>query len=115
VTLRSDGTGSYIGYANDDLIGKFEGRVPDEDFEYLVDEVEKQKFFELPAQFERNAVLETITVEVVTNEGSHRVTSYNWNSIPGNLRALEALIQYQAYYIDWDEVKEGSRTSQVSR
>ena len=103
--LRSDGTASYVGHANDYFIGRFEGRIPQADFEYLVKEIEKQEFFEMPEHFDREQVLETITVEVVTNEGSHRVTSYSWDSMPGELRALHALIQYQPYYISWDEVK----------
>jgi hypothetical protein len=105
VTLRSDGTASYVGYANDSFIGKFQGQISRADFECLVEEIENHEFFDMPEHFERDPVLETITLEVVTNEGSHRVTSYSWDSMPSELRALHALLQYQPYYINWDKVK----------
>ena len=105
VTLRRDGTATYVGYANDSLIGTFEARVPPQDFQNLVDEIEKQRFFELESHYIGDAVLETISLEVVTDEGSRQVTSYSWTSMPGELRVLHALIHYQTYYVDWEEVK----------
>ena len=105
MTLRSDGTGSYVGHANSYFTGQVDGSVSHEDFEHLVDELYKQEFLRLPEHFSREPLEETIVVEVLTNQGSHRVTSYSWQNTPGELRTLHALIQYQFNYVDWQEVK----------
>lgn len=105
MTLRNNGTGSFVGHANHWLKGKFEGTFPEQDFNYLVDEVYKQEFFDSPDEVVADSVDETIVVEVVTNEGTHRVTSYSWDSMDGALRAIHARLWYEQYYVDWEEVK----------
>lgn len=105
VTFRRDGTGTYVGYANDEFVGKYEGTFPEEDFAELVDQIDKQDFFLMNEPFAADSIEETIVVEVSTTEGSHRVISYNWASMPSELRALHALIQYQSYYVEWNKVK----------
>ena|SRR5688572_8496971 len=67
MTLRSNGTGSFVGHANHWLKGKFEGTFPEKDFSYLVDEIYKQEVFELPEHVSAEAADETIIVEVVTS------------------------------------------------
>ncbi len=51
---------------------------------------------------------ETTGVEIVTNEGTRVVTTYNWASTPAGLRALQALIEQQTYEADWEKVEEGA-------
>lgn len=105
MTLRRDGTGSFEGHANHWLKGRFEGTFSEQDFRYLADEFQRQGFFQLPQHYSAEAVDETIAVEVLTTEGSHRVTSYSWESMDGALRSLHARLWYEHYYVDWDEVK----------
>jgi hypothetical protein len=104
VTLRGDATATYLGYANDDLIGKFEGTYSQIDFANLVAQLEKQRFFEMPREFARNPDEETMQIEVVSTDGSQLVTTHNWSSMPMELRALEALIDYEAQLVDWEKV-----------
>ncbi len=44
-TFRSDGTCSYMGYANDDYIGEYKGEYDPQDFTYIVEQINKQGFF----------------------------------------------------------------------
>ena len=106
-TLRSDGTATYNGYANDEFIGNYEGEYDQKDFAYLVDQVNKQGFFELPLALPASPIRETTTVEVSTTDGRTIVTTYNWASTPSGLRALQAMIEQQTYEVVWNEV-EGS-------
>lgn len=103
MTLRNDGTVSYVGHANDNLMGKHEGGLARDDFDYLVKQINSQRFFDLPQYISAESVEETIVMEVVTSEGSHRVTTYSWDSLPSELRALHALMEYQTYYVHWYE------------
>jgi hypothetical protein len=103
-TFRSDGTSSYIGYANDNFIGKYEGTYDPKDFVYLVEQIEQQGFFELTSAFPTGPVEETTGLEVVTSEGVKLVTTNNWSSTPSGLRALQAMIEQQTYEAEWEEV-----------
>jgi hypothetical protein len=104
-TFRSDGTCSYTGYANDEFIGKYEGTYDPKDFVYLVEQIEKQGFFELPGRFPAHFVREATDVEVVTSEGMRRVTTHDWSSAPSGLRALQAMIEQQTFEAEWQEVE----------
>ncbi|HKY41556.1 MAG TPA: DUF6438 domain-containing protein [Pyrinomonadaceae bacterium] len=104
-TYRSDGTCTYIGYANDDYIGDYKGTYNSYDFTYMVDQLNKQEFFELPLEFSASSTQETTTVEVIASDGVHAVTTYNWLSTPSGLRALQALIEQQAYEAEWEKVE----------
>ena len=100
-TFRSDGTGTFIGYANDTFIGKYEAQY--EDFAYLAEQVEKQGFFELPLGLATGPVEEMVAVEVVTTDGVKRLTTQNWTSTPSGLRALQAVIEQETYEVDWED------------
>ena len=108
-TFRSDGTCSYLGYANDEFIGKYEGTYDVADFVSLADQIHKQEFFELPVGFETNSVEETTGVEVVTTDGVKHVTTYSWSSTPAGLRALQAMIEQQTYEADWEQAEEAEQ------
>ena len=110
-TFRSDGTASYMGYANDDYIGEYKGQYNPNDFTYLVEQIQKQEFFDLPVGFSTTPALETTTVEVVASDGVHVVTTYNWLSTPAGLRALQALIEQQTFEAEWEKVEKGLRTA----
>lgn len=100
-TFRSDGTGTFIGYANDAFIGKYEAQY--EDFAYLAEQVEKQGIFDLPLGLATGPVEERVTVEVVTTDGVKRLTTQNWASTPSGLRALQAVIEQETYEVDWED------------
>lgn len=102
-TFRSDGTCTFIGYANDAFIGKYEGEYSLEDFAYMVEQVEKQGFFELPLALATGPVEETVAVEVITSDGAKRLTTQNWASTPSGLRALQAVIEQETYEVDWED------------
>ncbi|HET9713590.1 MAG TPA: DUF6438 domain-containing protein [Pyrinomonadaceae bacterium] len=102
-TFRSDGTCTFVGYANDEFLGKYEAEYGLEDFAYLVEQVERQGFFELPLVMSTGPAEETVAVEVVTSEGAKRVTTQNWASTPSGLRALQAVIEQETYEVDWEE------------
>ena len=104
-TYRSDGTCRYFGYANDDYIGEYKGDFNPHDFAYIADQINKQGFFELPPAFRDSSVRETTTVEVVASDGVWVVTTYNWASTPSGLRALQSLIEQQAYESEWEKVE----------
>lgn len=106
VTFRSDGTASYIGYANnEDFIGKFKATIDESDFDHLVEQIEKQHFFEFPPDYNTDEAEEEIKIEVVTDEGLRSVRFNNWSSTPIELRVLDALIAEQSYHVYWDEDK----------
>lgn len=100
-TFRSDGTCTFIRYANDVFIGKYEAKY--EDFGYLVEQVEKQGFFELPPAPATGPLEERVAVEVITSEGVKRLTTQNWGSTPPGLRALQAVIEQETYEVDWED------------
>ncbi len=108
-TFRSDGTCTYIGYANDEFIGKYEGTYDVADFVSLTTQIHKQEFFELPLGFETTSVEETTGVEVVTSEGVKYVMTYSWSSTPAGLRALQAMIEQQTYEADWEQGEEAEQ------
>jgi len=106
VTFRSDGTASYIGYANDDdFIGKFKATIDERDFDHLVEQIGKQQFFEFPSDYNTDEAEEDVKLEVVTNEGLRTVRFNNWSSTPIELRVLDALIEEQSCHVYWDEDK----------
>lgn len=103
-TFRSDGTCSYIGYANDEFIGKHEGRYDVNDFTSLVQLVDKHVFSQAPRLvFTTGGIKETTTIEVVTSEGTNLVTTHNWTGTPTGLRALQAVLEQQTYEVEWEE------------
>jgi uncharacterized protein DUF6438 len=103
VTFRSDGTCTFVGYANDEFIGRYEGEYKVEDFAYLADQVKKQGFFELPIVAPAGPVEETVAVEVITTDSAKRVTTYNWASTPSELRALQAVLEHETYEVEWED------------
>ncbi|HEU4768002.1 MAG TPA: DUF6438 domain-containing protein [Pyrinomonadaceae bacterium] len=105
VTFRSDGTATYIGYSNDDFIGKHKSLIGEHDFDTLVEQIQKQGFFELPPDYNTEIEEEQIKIEVVTNEGLRVVRFNNWSDTPVELRILDALIEEQIYHMYWDEDK----------
>jgi hypothetical protein len=105
VTFRSDGTATYIGYANDDFIGTFTTAYPQRNFAFLAEELQRERFFDLPQFYAGGPVEETMVLEVSTNEGSRVLTTTNWNNTPVELRTLHALVDYQTFIVVWDEVK----------
>lgn len=106
VTFRSDGTATYIGYANnEDFIGKFKGLIGEADYHHLVAQIEKQQFFEFPSDYNTDEAEEEIKIEVLTDEGLRSVRFNNWSSTPIELRVLDALIAEQSYHMYWDEDK----------
>lgn len=106
VTFSNDGTATYVGYANDEFIGKYTAYFAQQDFKYLTEQLHAQRFFELPQPSAFVPVEEDVVLEVVTNEGVHRLTSHNWHSTPCELRALQALIDEQVYHVEeWIELR----------
>jgi Domain of unknown function (DUF6438) len=106
VTFRSDGTATYVGYANDDFIGTHTATYPKEDFANIARYVEQEHFFAMPSAFQTGPVEETIVFQVDTSEGSRAVTTYNWPSTPAGLRTLHALVYHLVYQVEWDEVEQ---------
>ena len=104
-TYRSDGTCSYFGYANDDYMGEYKGTYNPQDFTYMVEQINKQGFYEMPLAFPDSSVTETTTVEILGSDGTRHVTTYNWANTPSGLRALQSLIEQQAYETDWEKVE----------
>jgi len=105
VTFRSDGTATYFGYANDELPGKHKSFIGEHDFDALVEEMERQGFFELPSDYTTEDAEEEIQIEVVTKEGLHMVSFDNWSSTPVELRVVKALLEEQTNHMYWDEDK----------
>lgn len=103
VTFRRDGTATYNGYANDEYIGEYTGTVEYDEFLRLAEQIEKQRFFELPLYYDTSSVEENIKFEVITNQGRRMVTTYNWASTPVELRVLHALVEEQAYHVYWEK------------
>ena len=101
--FRRTGKAAFIGYANDEFIGRFEADYSAEDFARLAEEIEQQGFFEMPAEFRSGAAEEKVVIEVITNEGPRLVTSYNWSTSPVQLRAIQAIVDYETYRLTWDE------------
>ena len=106
VTFRSNGTATYIGKANDEYMGTSVAKFPQRDFAALADEVRHQRFFEMPRVMESTYVDETIVLEVVSSEGTHTVTTYNWAQTPVELRKLLAVVHYQILEVPFELVKE---------
>ena len=101
--FRDTGKANFIGHANDEFIGRYEADYPPEDFAGLVEQIEQQQFFDLPVEFQSDAVEEKIVIDVITNEGAHSVTTYNWSTTPARLRVIQAVIDYETYRLTWDE------------
>jgi hypothetical protein len=105
VTFRSDGTATYVGHANDEFIGTYFARYSCQDFAYLVEQLEREGFFDLPRSYPAGPVEETWVLEVATNDGLRVLTTNNWSSTPSELRALQALLDRQTFNVVWDEVE----------
>lgn len=113
VTFRGDGIAYYTGHANDDLIGKFKADFDAREFAMLVEQFNRQRFFELPtdsgvvgsADSTASRVEERTEIEVVTSDGSRQLTTVNWTDTPPGLRSLQALLDFQTYQMVWDELE----------
>ena len=101
--FRSTGKAAFIGYANDEFIGRYEANYPPQDFASLAEQIEQQGFFDMPVEFQSDAIEEKIVIEVVTDEGLNSVTTYNWSTSPVRLRVVQALVDYETYRLTWDE------------
>lgn len=105
LSFHSDGSAIYTGYADDDFMGKHTAFISPQDYKYLTEQLEKQRFAEMPQYYGADPTEEIIVLEVVTHEGPRRVTAYNWASTPFELRALHALVAEQVYHMDWYEAE----------
>lgn len=107
VTFRSDGTGTFIGYKNnDDCDGKFNAIFDRRDFNLLVHEFEQQHFFDLPQHYPTTPDEETVVLEVVTSDGVRVVTTHSWAYTPSQLRVLQSLVDYQSYQTNWVDAEQ---------
>lgn len=105
VTFRSDGRAALNGYANDDFIGNYKGTLEQDDFAYMVEQIRKQQFFELPLHYTDELEDEKISLEVETSDSRRQITTYSWSSTPAELRTLQALVAEQGYHVYWEEDK----------
>lgn len=105
VTLRRNGTATYIGYANDEFIGEYTADYPLVDFDRLSEQLKQQGFFDLNTEYCSEALEEKILTEVVTTEGSRVVTACNWRLMPSELRTIDALIDYEPYVVEWEKAE----------
>ena len=103
VTFRKDGTATYVGHANDEFIGTYTAEYPAQDFVYLVQQLERERFFDLPLFYPAGPVEDTWVVEVTTSEGSRVLRTNNWSSTPSELRAVQSLIERETFNVVWDE------------
>ena len=103
VTFRNDGTATYNGYENADLIGEYAAFSPAVDFVLIASEVKEQDFFAMPRTISATGV-ETVSLEVVTTEGKHTVMTHSWPSTPLSLRKLHALVNHQIHQVRWEKV-----------
>ena len=104
VTFRNDGTATFVARANnEDFKGTYTAEYPLEDFAYLVQQLDRERFFELPLVYPAAPVEDTWVLEVTTTDGARVLTTNNWSSTPAELRALEALIERQSFNVVWDE------------
>lgn len=104
-TFRSDGTATFIGYANDEFIGTYTSQYSPRDFEYLVEQFQRERFFDLPRVYPAAPVEETQVLEVLTTDGGRVLTTSNWDSTPAELRALQALVHRQTFEVEWEKVE----------
>jgi hypothetical protein len=106
VTFRSDGSGSFNGYKNNnEYDGAFHTVFDQHDFTMLVQQFEKQHFFDLPQHYASVPDEETVVLEVVTNDGVRVVTTHNWADTPSELRVLQSLVDYQSYQMTWTDAE----------
>ena len=106
VTFRGDGSGTFIGYKNNgDYDGKFNPIFDPRDFTMLVQEFEKQHFFDLPLHYAAVPDEETVVLEVVTSDGVRVMTTHNWAGTPSELRVLQSLVDYQSYQMNWADAE----------
>jgi hypothetical protein len=102
VTYRSDGSGTFIGYKNNESYdGKFNTVFDPRDFAFLVEQFEKHRFLDIPQHYATSPDEETVVLEVMTNEGPRVFTTHNWSSIPSELRVLEAVVDNLSYQVIW--------------
>ena len=101
--FRDTGKAVFIGRANDEFIGRFEADYSPQDFARLAEGIEQQGFFDMPVQLSSDDIEEKIVIEVLTNEGPHSVTMYNWRTTPTRLRVILAVVDYETYRLTWDE------------
>ena len=104
-TFRSDGTATFTGYANDEFIGTYNAQYPQRDFAYLVEQFQRERFFDLPRVYPAGPVEDTIVLEVSTTDGTRVLTTNNWDSTPAELRALQALVDRQTFNVVWDKAE----------
>ena len=106
VTFRQNGTGTFVGYKNnEDYDGKFETSFDRRDFTFLAEQFEKHRFFELSQEYPAVPEQETVVLEVLTSEGLRVVTTHNWATTPDGLRVLQALLDLQGYQVVWADAE----------
>jgi len=104
MTLRKDGTGTFIGYKNNgEYDGKFITTFSLRDFTILAKQFEEQGFFEMRQPPATSPQQEEVVLEVETNEGERVITTDNWLNTPTKLRVLYGLIDLQGCQVTWTE------------
>ena len=84
-TFRSDGTCNYVTYAHGHHESTFTGDFNPQSFTPIIEQINRQGFFELPLVSPASPGTETTTIEVVTSNGTRLIASYDWATRPLDL------------------------------
>ncbi len=104
VTLRNDGTATFIGYANVSRIGTYHASEYQFNFDKLADWIEHAGFFELENEYARGWVdAEVVSTSVVNDSIRKTVMTYNSGEPPTELWAIDAVIDGVVARIDWEK------------
>lgn len=105
VTLRADGSASYVGYEYVERIGSYHAQPYQFDFEKVANAIEELNFFELDNVYDEGWVdAEVVSTTVVAgNCPSKTVTTYNSSEPPLELWSIDTLIDGVVSQIDWEK------------
>ena len=104
VTLRPDGTVTYVGEANVERLGRHDGRVGRSAFRRLAMLMTSAKFFDLNDTYGRRLNDAPATITAATRGGQTRtVTNYTGDDEPIELWGLEMAIDGVLTQAAWEE------------
>lgn len=103
VTLRSDGTATFLGHRNVDRLGSYHARDHQFDFDRLVEWLESQEFFDLDERYADTKMdAEVVTTTAVRDSKRKVVTTWNSSEPPTKLWAINAVLGDVISNIEWE-------------
>lgn len=107
IIFRSDGTAIYEGKDNVEKIGRYIGEIDKNDFNWLVELINKLNFLELEENYPSNDRDSASVITTVVYDGKRKSVANHAEAGPMELWTIEKVIDGIIFDIYWENENEG--------